>query len=152
MEKKFQLKTWAFVRIFQPHFELHFFLIFFAEDFFQRPLENFLWTLRPCSRYLKGFSNLADCVSIKIVTTRHTKRIIWQEKQKNWDFDKWSSKWGWNILTFKSIFESGPQIFGPRDSWEGVLSPNKCHHVLSRILFDLRIHCGVISNTIHKYF
>ena len=50
--------------------------------FFQRPLENFLWTLRPCSRYLKGSSNLIDCVSKKIVTTRRTKRIIWQEKQK----------------------------------------------------------------------
>ena len=56
------------------------------------------------------------------------------------------------ILTLKSIFEYGPQFFGPRDSREGVLSQNKCHHVLSRILFDPRIHSGDISNTIHKYF
>ena len=120
--------------------------------FFQRPLENFLWTLRTCSRYLKGFSNLENCVSKQIVTTRHTKRIIWQEKQKNWDFEKWSSKCGWNILIFLSIFGVGTQFFWPRNSRGHVLSPNKCHHVLPRILFDLRIHFGDIPSTIHKFF
>ena len=34
-------------------------------NFFQRPLENFLLTLRTCSRYLKGALNLAFCVSKK---------------------------------------------------------------------------------------
>ena len=48
--------------------------------FFQRLLENFLWTLRTCSRYLKGSSNLANCVNKKIVTARRTNQIIYQEK------------------------------------------------------------------------
>ena len=43
-------------------------------------------------------------------------------------------------------------LFGPRDSRKHVLSTNKCHHALSRILFDLRRHCGDIPITIHKYF
>ena len=42
--------------------------IFWAETFFQRPLENFLLARRTCSRYLKGPLNLAVCVSKKIVT------------------------------------------------------------------------------------
>ena len=50
--------------------------------FFQRPLENFLWTLRTCSRYLKGPPNLDLCVSKKITTIRHVDRKIF-EKNKN---------------------------------------------------------------------
>ena len=68
--------------------------IFWAETFFQRPLENFLWTLRACSRYLKGPPNIVLYVSKKIVTTRHTNQIICQEKWKNWDFEKTKLKMG----------------------------------------------------------
>ena len=39
--------------------------IFGAETFFQRPLENFLLTLRTCSRYLRGPPNLALCARKK---------------------------------------------------------------------------------------
>ena len=59
---------------------------------------------------------------------------------------------GQNILTFTSIFGDGAQPFGSRDSQIHVLSPNKWHHVLSRILFDLRIHSGDIPSTTHEYF
>ena len=34
-EKKFQLKVLGFVRIFQPHFEIHFFLMFWDEMFWK---------------------------------------------------------------------------------------------------------------------
>ena len=63
-------------------------LIFWAETFFQRPLENFLLALRTCSRYLKGPLNLALCVSKKIVTTRRTNQILCQEKWKKLRFWK----------------------------------------------------------------
>ena len=76
------------VRIFWQNF------IFLRWNFFQRPLEIFLWTLRTCSGYLEGPPNLALCVSKQIVTVRHTNQIICQEEWK-----KWSSKWGKNILT-----------------------------------------------------
>ena len=53
-EKKIQLKKWGtnenqyVVGIFWQN------LIFWAEAFFQRSLETFLWILRTCSSYLKG--------------------------------------------------------------------------------------------------
>ena len=57
--------------------------IFWAETFFQRPLENFLLAWRTCSRYLKGPPNLVLCVSKKIVTIRHTnKKIFANNRQK----------------------------------------------------------------------
>ena len=40
-KKKFQLKKWGFVRIFQPHCELQFFLIFWAEIFFWKAPRQF---------------------------------------------------------------------------------------------------------------
>ena len=51
---------------------------------FQRPLENFLWTLRSCSRYLKGSSNLANCVSKKNCdhTTHQTDYMAGKAKKK----------------------------------------------------------------------
>ena len=59
--------------------------IFWAETFFQRPLENFLLAWRTCSMYLKGPPNLVLCVSIKIVTIRHTnKKILAKTRKKNW--------------------------------------------------------------------
>ena len=46
-------------------------LVFWAETFLRRPLvENFLWTLRPCSRYLKGPPNLDFYVSRKMKSVR----------------------------------------------------------------------------------
>ena len=67
---------------------------------FQSPLANFLWNWRTCSRYLKCSPGLNICVSEKIVTTRHTNQILCQEKWKKIEtLTKWSSKWGWNILT-----------------------------------------------------
>ena len=39
--------------------------MFFAKTFFQRPLEDFLWTLRTCSGYLQCPRNLALGVSKK---------------------------------------------------------------------------------------
>ena len=76
------------VRILQHDFELHFILIFLAEIFFQRPLENFLWTLRTFSRYLRGPPNLVLCVRKKIVTARRTNQILCQEKWKKLRFWK----------------------------------------------------------------
>ena len=68
--------------------------------FFRRSLENFVWTLRTRSRYFKGPPNLVLYVSKKIVAARHTNQIICQEKWKKLGFwKKWSSKWGWNILS-----------------------------------------------------
>ena len=63
-------------------------LIFELKLFFQRPLEKFLWTLRPCSRYLKGPANPYLYVSKKIETTRRTNQIICQEKWKKMRFCK----------------------------------------------------------------
>ena len=52
--------------------------------FFQMHLENFLLTLRTCSKYLKGPLNLALCVSKKIVIIRHTnKKILAKNRKKN---------------------------------------------------------------------
>ena len=76
------------VRIFQTHFELHSYSFFELKLFFQMPLENFLLAWRTCSRYLKGPLNLVLCVSKKIVTARHTNRIICQEKWKKLKFWK----------------------------------------------------------------
>ena len=70
-EKKFQPKKWSFVRIFQHDFELRFYSFSELKLFFQMSLENFLWTLRTCSRCLKGPPNLALCVSKKIMATSH---------------------------------------------------------------------------------
>ena len=50
---------------------------------FQRPLQNFLWTLRTCSRYLEGPRNIALCVSKKFVTVRHTNQKILTKILKN---------------------------------------------------------------------
>ena len=44
--------------------------------FFQLPLETFLLTLRTCSRYLKGTSNLVVYASNKIMTVQHTNQNI----------------------------------------------------------------------------
>ena len=90
--KKVSSKKWGFVRIFQPHFELHFFkiLTFFAfpgiwsiwcvvrtQSFygkiFQMFLKSFLLTLRTCSRHPEGQPNFDLCVNKKIESARHTK-------------------------------------------------------------------------------
>ena len=54
-------------------------LIFWAETFFQMPLEIFLWALRQRSRYLGGPLNIALCNGKKIMTVRHTNPIILQK-------------------------------------------------------------------------
>ena len=60
-------------------------LMFWAETFTKRPLENFLWASRTYSRYLKGVPNLDLCVSKKIVTVRHTNtKILTKKREKNW--------------------------------------------------------------------
>ena len=50
--------------------------IFWVETYFQLLLENFLLTLRTCSRDLKGTSNLVVYASNKIITVQHTKQNI----------------------------------------------------------------------------
>ena len=52
----------------------------FSWNVFQRPPDNFLFTLRTFSRYLQSPTNRNICVSNKIVTTWHTNQIIYQEK------------------------------------------------------------------------
>ena len=44
-------------------------------NFFQRPLENVLWTLWTCSRYLKGPPKLNLCISKRIVTALFFNRV-----------------------------------------------------------------------------
>ena len=56
--------------------------IFWAETFFQRPLETFLWTLQACLRYLKGPPNLVLYVTKTIVTARHTNQKILAKNRK----------------------------------------------------------------------
>ena len=66
--------------------------------FFQRPLENFLWTLCTCSRYLKGPPNLVLCVSKKIVTVRHTNtKILTKKTSKKNDFVLLSLAWLYTV-------------------------------------------------------
>ena len=55
-------------------------------NFFQRFLQNFLWTLRTCSGYRKGPPNLDLYISKKIVTARHIRQNICQEKCKKCRF------------------------------------------------------------------
>ena len=92
-------------------------LIFWIETFFQVPLENFLWTLRTCSRYLKGLPNLDLCVSKKIMTARHTNRIICQEKWKKLRFWKNEAQnrvgifWQNPIFWAETFFQSPLEIF-----------------------------------------
>ena len=77
LKKKFQLKQKSasievqnLVGIFwQPP-------IFGVETFFHLPLETFLLTLRTCSRYLKGTSNLVVYARNKIMTVQHTNQNI----------------------------------------------------------------------------
>ena len=84
-EKKFHLRKWSWnetqneVGIFWQN------LIFWAETFFQKPLENFLWTLRACSRYLKDPLSLVLCVSKTSVTIRYTnEKISAKNRTRNW--------------------------------------------------------------------
>eukprot|EP00493_Phyllostaurus_siculus_P004528 UN04549 len=59
-------------------------LFFELKLFFQRPLENFLWTLCTCSRYWKGPLNLFLCVSKTIVSrTTHQYKNINKKPSKN---------------------------------------------------------------------
>ena len=53
--------------------------IFGVKLFFQEPLENFLWTLQPCLRYLKGAPSVALYASKKIMTVRHANQKLWTE-------------------------------------------------------------------------
>ena len=69
--------------------------IFWAETFFQRPLENFLLAWRTCSRYLKGPPNLVLCVSKKIVTIRHTNKKIFANNRQKTPF--WQTSFGTTV-------------------------------------------------------
>ena len=67
MRKKWNSK-WDWNILTKPHV--------LSWNFFQSLLENFLWTLRTYSMYLKGPHNLNLCVSKKIVTARQNSQII----------------------------------------------------------------------------
>ena len=67
---------------------------FLSWNFFQRPLETFLWTLRTCSSYLKCLLNLALCVS-KISWPHDTPiKFYVMISEKCWDFEKMKLKIG----------------------------------------------------------
>ena len=88
-EKNILLQKMRFCQNILTWFQTSFYKIstfFEVKLFFQRLVENFLWTLRTCSSYLKGPPNLVLCVSKKIVTTRRTNQIICQEKWKKLRF------------------------------------------------------------------
>ena len=79
--------------------------IFLGWNFFQRPLENFVWTLRTCSRYLRGPPNLVLCVSKKNRDrTTHKSDYMLGKVKKFEILKKWSSKSGQNILTNVNFF------------------------------------------------
>jgi len=78
---------------------------FWAETFFQRPLEIFLLTLRTCSRCLKGPLNLALCVRKKNRDrTTHLSDFMSGKVKKVEILKKWSSKSSWDILTKPHFF------------------------------------------------
>ena len=65
-----------------------------GETFFQRPPENFLWTLRISSRYLEGANNPALCISKKswphdtsvrlYISKRNNKNLgFWKNEAQN---------------------------------------------------------------------
>ena len=88
----FQNILTTFWVLFLPHF--------LRGNFFQRPLEYFLWTLRTCSRYLKSLPILDLCVSKKKHDrTTHQQDYMSGKVKKVEILKKWSSKWGENILT-----------------------------------------------------
>ena len=62
--------------------------IFEVKLFFQRSLENFLFTLRPCLKYLKCPSWLALYASKKIRAIRHTYQKISAKRAKKKHFRK----------------------------------------------------------------
>ena len=68
--------------------------IFGDKTFFEVSLKNFLFTLWPCWRYLKGPPWLVLYASKKIVTIRYTDRIIWKEKGSILGFEKMMQKLG----------------------------------------------------------
>ena len=72
--EKLELKNEVWIFWPKPHF--------WSETFFQEPLENFLWTLQPCSRYWKGPPSVALYVSKKIMTIRHANQKLWTETSK----------------------------------------------------------------------
>ena len=73
--EKFQLKKWGFVwlPVFQPYFELHFFLILWAETCFQTPLENFWFELGAFSGYVKHLRRSGEhsAIWIRTVLLKH---------------------------------------------------------------------------------
>ena len=80
-------------------------LIFWAEAFFQRSLETFLWILRTCSSYLKGLLNLDFCVS-KISWPHNTPiKFYVRKSEKCWDFEKMKLKIGLEYSDKTSCFE-----------------------------------------------
>ena len=91
--------------------------IFGTETFFQRPLENFLWTLQTCSRYLKGPPNKVLCVSQKnhdrIMTVRHTVPIknISKKPKKNWFY---TTSLGTTVVNSTE----SDQLFLPCSKWK----------------------------------
>ena len=67
-------------------------LMFWAETFFQRSLENFSWTLWTCSRYLKGAPNQVLCLSTKSWPHDKPIRLYVRKIEKSWYFEKMTLK------------------------------------------------------------
>ena len=96
--KKFQLKAWESLRIFQLHFGFIFlqisFLLFLTYTLIGMACGHdsftFIWLLpvRACSRYSKKNQLLwAVFRLVRRATTRHKNQIIYRENEKSWNLE-----------------------------------------------------------------
>ena len=112
--KKFQLKTWESLRIFQ----LHFGFIFLQISFFTLPYIYSDWygmwswffyfhltfTGKSMFKVLKKKSVTVSCLSISEKGDHTTQKSNYiSGKWKELKFRKWSIKWCWNILTKSNL-------------------------------------------------
>ena len=117
-EKRFHLKKWGFVSIFQPWgWNILAKPYFWVETIFQMFLKSFLLTLRMCSRYLKGPPNLDLFVSVKKLCPHDTpNRSYARKSEKGRDFkNETQNEAGifWQNLNFemKSFFKGLYKLF-----------------------------------------
>ena len=103
--QNFQLKTWGFVRIFQPYFELNFFLICWAE-LFSKPSRKFsvglyehvrgIWNVRLAFIFASVKKSWPHDIPI---------RFYVRKSEKSWDFDKMKLKMGLEYSDKTAYFE-----------------------------------------------
>ena len=110
-KKRFQLKKWSFVKIFQPHFELHFFLIFWAESFFKSSQKIFC-ALYECVQGIYKVCVIQLFASVKKSWPHDIPiKLYVRKSENNWNFEKMKLKMWLEYFDKTSFFELKPFFF-----------------------------------------